>query len=129
MDEIVTKALIIGVSIFVTLIIVTVLIFEFTHIKDLYRVTAESQIKFEDRLDEFDKYRDSSNYFNGLDVRNTIEKYRQDKSVQVCIKEGEAITCEDESTILFIGEELYNHEYKSYMENIGTIFRIVFEKE
>ena len=126
MDEIVTKALIIGVSIFITLIIVTVLILEFTQIKDIYRITAESNITFEQRLDEFDKYRDSSNYFNGLDVKNTIEKYRNDKSVEVCIDEDGTIDCSDTITV---PRENYNKEYKSYMIEDGNVFQIVFENE
>lgn len=126
MDEIVTKALIIGVSIFVTLLIVTVLIFEFTQIRDIYKVTAETNITFEERLDEFNKYRDSSNYFNGLDVKNTIEKYRNDKTVDVCLEEDEVITCGDTFTV---SQSDYNKEYKSYMTENGIKFQIVFEKE
>ena len=126
MDEIGTKAIIIGVSIFVTLIIVTVLVFEFTQIQDIYKVTAETNITFEDRLDEFDKYRDSTNYFNGLDVKNTIEKYYNDKTVEVCIKDGEAIDCSDTLTV---DTSEYNKEYKAYMVEERTIFQIVFEKE
>ena len=70
MDEIATKSIIIGVSIFITLVIVTILIFEFTQIRSIYKTTAETNVSFEDRLDEFDKYRNSTNYFNGLDVKN-----------------------------------------------------------
>ena len=127
MDEIATKAIIIGVSIFVTMIIVTVLIFEFTQISNLYRTTAETDITFEERLDEFDKYRDSNNYFNGLDVKNTIEKYKNDDTVKVCIEEDDiTINCDD--TIEIMSQD-YNKEYKSYMEEESAIFKIVFEKE
>lgn len=126
MDEIVTKAIIIGVSIFVTLLIVTVLIFEFTQIRSVYKITAETNVTFEERLDEFDKYRDSNNYFNGLDVKNTIEKYKNDDTVDVCIKSGESINCSDSITI---NKDNYNKEYKSYMEEEGIKFKIIFEKE
>ena len=126
MDEIASKAIIIGVSIFVTLIIVTVLVFEFTQIRDVYRITAETNITFEDKLDEFDKYRDSNNYFNGLDVKNTIEKYRNDKTVDVCLEHDETFTCNDAFTV---DESEYNKEYKSYMMEEESKFKIVFEKE
>ncbi len=126
MDDIVTKALIIGVSIFVTLIVATVLILEFTQIKDIYRGVAETNIRFEDRLNEFDKYKDSNNYFNGLDVKNTIEKYKNDEGVQVCVISGGNMVCDD---TLEIAEEKYKEEYKSYIDEENSILKIVFEEE
>ena len=126
MDEIVTKAIIIGVSIFVTLLIVTVLIFEFTQISSVYKVTAETNITFEERLSEFDKYRDSTNYFNGLDVKNTIKKYKNDKSVEVCIDEAGAINCSDSITI---NKSDYKEPYKSRMEEDGIKYKIIFKRE
>lgn len=126
MDEITTKAIIIGVSIFVTIIILTVIIFEFSQIQSIYKITAETNITFEDRLDEFDKYRDSNNYFNGLDVKNTKAKYSSDKSVDVCLKTGGVEVCNDS---LNISDGEYNREYKASLEEIGNKFKIVFEKE
>lgn len=126
MDEIVTKAIIIGVSIFVTLLIVTVLIFEFTQISSVYKVTAETNITFEERLSEFDKYRDSTNYFNGLDVKNTIQKYKNDKSVDVCIDEGGTINCSDS---IIINKSDYKEPYKSRMDEEGIKYKIIFKKE
>jgi len=139
MDEIASKAVIIGVSIFVTLLIVTVLIFEFTQIKDLYRASAETDITFEARLDEFDKYRDSNNIFYGLDVRNTIEKYKNDPTVKVCINVGGVETCNEPvceekggvricNSTLVINEQDYNKKYKPSFKEDGTIFKIVFEE-
>ena len=139
MDEIASKAIIIGVSIFVTLIIITVLIFEFTQIKDIYRVTAETDVTFEAKLNEFDKYRDSNNYFNGLDVKNTIEKYKNDDTVDVCIKLGEETTCNDyvcedigginkcRNTII-IPESDYTKQYIVSFDDEALIYKIIFEK-
>lgn len=126
MDEITTKAIIIGVSVFVTLIIVTVIVFEFSQIQSVYKITAETNVSFEDRLDEFDKYRDSSNYFNGLDVKNTKAKYSSDKSVDVCLKTSGVEVCNDS---LNIPDSEYNREYKVSLEEIGSKFKIIFEKE
>lgn len=125
MDEIATKAIIIGVSIFVTLIIVTVLVFEFTQIRNLYKVTAETDITFEERLDEFDKYRDSNNYFNGLDVNNTIKKYKKDPTVDVCITEEDVENCSDD---LIISTENYKKKYIVNMTEDNAKYKIVFKK-
>lgn len=125
MDDIVTKALIIGVSIFVTLLVATVLILEFTEIKGLYRGVAETEIRFEDRLDEFDKYRDSNNYFNGLDVKNTIEKYKNDKTVQICeeIDDEGNIDCD-----VTITSDKYNKQYRARMDETSSKFIIIFKE-
>lgn len=125
MDELATKAIIIGVSIFVTLVIVTVLIFEFTQIQSLYKTTAETNVTFESKLDEFNKYKDSTNYFNGLDVKNTIEKYRGDATVEICLTVGGTTNCSDSH---IIDMEDYNKQYIVSTEDIGEKIRIIFEK-
>ena len=51
-DEISTKAIIIGISIFITMFILTVIIFEFNEIQNVYKQVAETDISFEERLDE-----------------------------------------------------------------------------
>ena len=124
MDEITTKALIIGVSIFVTLIVVTVIIFEFTQIKDIYKGVGETNVSFESNLDEFDKYRDSNNVFSGIDVKNTLAKYKNNKLVEVCVKQAE-LKCTD----VTINESEYNKEYFSTFEKIGSKYRIKFERK
>lgn len=124
MDEIATKALIIGVSIFVTLIIITVVIFEFTQIKEIYKGVGETDISFEERLDEFDKYRDSNNVFLGLDVKNTLEKYKNNNVVDVCVEQGGIDVCED----VTINEQDYNKQYVSTFEEIGSKYKITFKK-
>lgn len=124
MDEITTKAIIIGVSIFVTLIIVTVIIFEFSQIQSIYKVTAETNITFEERFNEFDKYKDANNYFNGLDVKNTNAKYINDKSVDVCLRNSVNEICNDS---LDIQSEDYNKEYTSSLESVENKYRIIFK--
>ena len=121
MDEIGTRAVIIGVGILVTLIIVTVVIFEFTEIQRAYRITAETDISFEERLDELDKYRDSNNDFTGLDVKNTVAKYKENKLIEVCLQDG-TLRCSD----INIDTRDYNKKYKSNLEQINNISRIIF---
>ena len=123
MDELATKALIVGVSIMVTLIIVTVVIFEFTEIKKVYKGTAEANITFESRLDEFDKYRDSSNIFTGLDVKNTIAKYVDDNLVDVCLQvQPDELVCSD----IQISKEQYNKEYSCDFQTSSNKYTIIF---
>ena len=121
MDEISTRAIIIGVSIFVTLIIVTVIIFEFSQIQKVYKVTAETDITFEERLDEFDKYRDSNNDLTGIDLRNTVAKYNDDETVEVCVQE-ETLKCSD----IEVDASDYNRKYSSRLEEINNKYRIIF---
>ena len=123
MDEIATRAIIIGISIFITLIIVTVVIFEFSQIQKVYKVTAETDVTFEERLNEFDKYKDSNNDFRGLDVKNTISKYEYDDSVEVCVQEA-ALKCSD----IIIEESDYNKKYSASLEEMNNINRIIFRE-
>lgn len=125
MDEITTKAIIIGVSILVTIIILTVIIFEFTQIQSVYKQVGQTNISFEDRLDEFDKYRDSSNLFTGLDVRNTVKKYINDKSVNVCINTNVGEVCNDSIDIEHLD---YKKEYSSILDETTNIFKIIFSE-
>lgn len=124
MDEISTKAVIIGVSIFVTVVVITVLVLEFTQIKGLYKITAETNVSFEDRLDEFDKYRDSTNIFSGLDVVNTVGKYKKDDAVQVYISDGSTKTFIENSSF----SPTYNWKYKADLVENTTVFEIIFER-
>ena len=125
MDEISTKAIIIGVSIFVTLIILTVIVFEFQQIQSVYKQVGQTNISFEEQLDEFDKYRDSNNLFTGLDVRNTVKKYANNKTVDVCIISVTGEVCNDRIQI----ENLdYKKEYSSRLDESTNIFKIIFSE-
>lgn len=124
MDEIATKAITIGVAVFITIVIFTVVLLEFGQISDIYSQTAETNITFEDRLDEFDKYRDSNNRFIGLDVVNTVAKYKDDTSVQVCVDEGSLIC----GNSINIGKEDYNKRYRAEFTEVNGIFRIKFSR-
>lgn len=123
MNELSVKAIVIGVSIFVTVIILTVIVFEFTEIQRLYSNVAQTDVSFESRLDEFDKYRDSNNDFNGLDVRNTLKKYEYESQVSVCVNDGRTEICDDN-----IDEDklIYNKKYISRLDDSSGINKIIF---
>lgn len=125
MDEISTKAIIIGVSIFVTLIILTVIVFEFQQIQSVYKQVGQTNISFEEQLDEFDKYRDSNNLFTGLDIRNTVKKYANNKAVDVCMTSIAGEICNDSIQI----ENLdYKKGYSSRVDETTNIFKIIFSE-
>lgn len=124
MDEISTKALIIGISLFITTVIITIVVFEFTTIRDLYKGVAETDISFDSQFDEFDKYRNSANIFSGLDVKNTSNKYKNNDLVEVCINDpSTGLRCLDT-----IDEPLisYKDKYISRLEEINNRYRIIF---
>ena len=122
MDELSTKAVIIGVSIFVTITILTVVLLEFTQISDIYEHVGETNITFEERLDEFDKYRDKNNVFSGIDVLNTLSKYKNNALVDVCVNEA-SLKCNDEVTI---GEEYYGNKFNATLIENGNKYIIKF---
>lgn len=124
MEEIGTKAVVIGVSIFITLFIVTIIIFEYAEITNLFKQTGEIDITFEERMDEFNKYKDENNEFIGLDIENILRKYKDDKSIDICIGETEQ-KCNDE---IVINQTEYNHKYKAKFID-GKKFKIVFIKK
>lgn len=123
MDEISTKAIVIGISIFVTMIIITFILLEYDQISDLYKNVEKTDISFESKLDELDKYRDSNNEFNGLDVRNTIKKYENSKLVDVCIRESPDDICNDSINIDSLD---YSTKYYSEFKEINNVFVITF---
>ncbi|MDD2627416.1 MAG: hypothetical protein PHR25_02630 [Clostridia bacterium] len=125
MDEISTRAIIIGVAIFVTMFITTVVILEFTHIREIYKNVGETDVSLESKLDELNKYKDSINEFNGLDVRNTVEKYKNNKTIEVCINNGGGYICSD----INISESQYTDIYTSELISISKGIRILFSKK
>lgn len=125
MDEIAIKSVVIGVSIFVTLLIFTVIIFEYAEITNLYKQTGEINTTFEKQMDEFNKYKDENNEFVGLDVENAVKKYKEDSTVDVCVGEVDQ-KCNDEITINKSG---YKEKYKSKFIDNNGMYKIVFIKK
>ena len=124
MDELSTKAIIIGISVFVTLTIITVIIFEFTTIKELYKGVAETDVSFESKFNELNKYKEGNNLFSGIDLKNTVNKYKDNDLVEVCIDTGSGnLDCSKN-----IDEPIINYgsKYKSLLKEIGMKYQIVF---
>lgn len=119
MEETGVKALLIGVSIFITLIIVTVVIMEFFQIGEIYKSVGETNVSFESKFDEFSKFNDSNNIFNGVNVKNYIKKYKNDDSVDVCINS----ICNDNININIINN---SDEYTPTLEETNKGYKIVF---
>ena len=124
MDDISIKALIIGVSIFVTMLITTVVLFEFQQISNIYKGVAETDITFESRLDELNKYDDSNNEFYGLDVLNTVEKYRHEDTINVCLGEETWGLCKD---VITDADVAFDSKYTSKLEKTNKGYSIIFE--
>ena len=125
MDELGSKAVMIGVAIFITLLIVTVVILEFEHISNIYGQVAETDISFEAHLDELDKFRNSNNEFSGLDVKNTFEKYRENGEIDVCVGGNNESQCAD-AAIIPDDTSKYKDKYYAVLENTSVGYRIVF---
>lgn len=122
MDELGVKSVIIGVSILVTLTIVTVIILEFSQISNIYKATGETNITFEENLDEFNKFKDSGNEFNGLDVKNTVQKYKKNSMVNVCVGLVDPV-CDDE---INIPRENFEDKYTAEFTEENEIYKITF---
>lgn len=128
MDEIAVKTLIIGVGIFVTILITTVIIGEFFQINQIYKSVGETDVSFESRFNELDKFNDSTNEFNGLDVRNYIKKYEDNASIDVCVND----VCEDINIDNICNKESNlngcSEMYSSKLEKTTKGYKIVFSR-
>ena len=124
MDEIATKAVVVAVSILVTLTIVTILILEYSEIGEIYKGVGETNISFEGQFDELDKFRNSGNVFNGIEVRNFFKKYKDNKTIDVCV-DGLAEVCNDFVDITGL---LSTDEYKASLEETTIGYKIIFTK-
>lgn len=126
MDEIAVKALIIGVGIFITIVITTVVIAEFFQINQIYKSVGETDVSFESQFNELDKFNDSTNEFNGLDVKNYIKKYENNESIEVCVNG----VCEDINIHSICDKESNlsgcSDPYRAELEKTNKGYRIIF---
>jgi len=120
LEELGVKALLIGVAIFVTLLITSIVMLEFFQIGEIYKHVGEVNPSFEERFDKLDKFRNVNNVFTGLDVKNYINKYKNDNNIKVCLDNG---TCDDPNNIP------YNEEYSPGLESTGNKYIITFTKK
>lgn len=85
MDNTVNKALMIGVGMFVTVIIVSAVIGVVNEIKKVYAGVYNTDTNIASRFNEFTKYEETNR--TGLDMINTANKYYDDNLVIVEYKE------------------------------------------
>lgn len=98
-----SKALLIGVGVFITLSITSIVIVIFGQVKDVYKQVYNTNISLKDRFGEFDKYNGS--IMSGMDMYNTYKKYRNNPDVEV-LYENSPIMIDDQGKIA-----IYNFQY------------------
>lgn len=89
MDEITSKALTIGVAVFITIAITSGLLIVIDQIKGIYGQVYETDISLQSSFSEFDAYDNVQK--TGIDVINTIKKYENDLGVIVQLSNGSSI--------------------------------------
>lgn len=105
-----SKALLIGVGVFVTLSIASLVIVIFGQVKDVYKQVYNTNISLKDRFGEFSKYNGS--IMTGMDMYNTYKKYRNNPDVQV-LYEGSPIMIDNNGKIAIINYE-YDTKYRVF---------------
>ena len=82
MDYTTSKAFVIGIGIFVTLIIVGSLILVFTTIADIYNATENTDTSIASQFDNvYSMYSGAS--LNALNLMNTLRKYETDSQIRI----------------------------------------------
>lgn len=84
MDYMSNKALIIAVSLFVTMAIASAVLFTINQVKTVYKQVYETDVSIQSSFSEFDEYDDTLK--TGLDMVNTAKKYKDNPSVYVVNK-------------------------------------------
>lgn len=91
MDEISTRYIIIAVGIYITLIVLTSVIFVVNNVKDVFSVSNRTNISIQSRIDSIeDMYNGAT--LNGVDLVNAITRYEEDDTVTVVYPSKSAIT-------------------------------------
>ena len=85
MDDITTRAIIIGVNIFVTITIVSLVIIMFSQMGDIYGVVANTDTSIASRFDDiYSMYNGRTE--TGVGLLNTIKQFEEDNEYLVVIK-------------------------------------------
>lgn len=132
MDEISTKAINIGVAVFITIIIISGVFFVINQIKTIYGQVYETDISIQNSFSEFDQY--DNTVKTGIDVINAAKKYVENPLVIVRI----GATQINEKSATFYTKyssynvknltELGNQKYKATMskDNSTGVMTITF---
>lgn len=107
MGEAANKAIMFGVSIFVTIMIISGIMFIFSQMQEVYKQVGSTDTSISSRFGEYAPYDNTT--VTGLDVMNCANKYYNKNLVVVIYKSGEVNT---ESGINFLNEENNNGNLK-----------------
>lgn len=140
MEWISSKAVYIGVGIFVTIAIVSGVIMSFTKVGEIYGQVQSLNISIKDELDNiYSKY--SGAKLNGVDLLNVIKKYEQDDDIEVWYPERNEILKSSEyishtkREVVILGEYMesgtngfsYEKEYTVNVTEKNSKITIIFE--
>lgn len=82
MDEISTRYIIMAVGIYITLIVLTSVIFVANNVGDVFSVSNRTNISIQSRIDSIEDMYDGAT-LNGVDLVNAIARYEEDDTVTV----------------------------------------------
>lgn len=94
MDDITTKAIVIGVNIFVTMAILTIIIIMFSQMGEIYGIVSTTDNSIASTFDSvYAMY--NGRTMTGLGLLNTVKKYETDKEQDVIISYPGSATVKD----------------------------------
>lgn len=130
MNETTNRALMIGVAIFVTLSITSAIFVTINQIKGIYKYVYNTDISLKGKFSEFQAY--EGGHFTGLDVINTVKKYRGNQLVKVNygnLSSSVTITLDSNDMASNIPSFSYSAKYKSDLKTVSDTYIIIFEAE
>lgn len=80
MEEMSSKAINIGVALFITIIIISGVFYVINQVKTIYGQVYETNTSIQDRFSEFDQFDNTKK--TGIDVLNAVKKYRNNSLVK-----------------------------------------------
>lgn len=87
MDFVATKAMVIGVGIFITLAITTTILFIFNQISSIYQKVYQTEVGIKEEFNEYTMYQNAK--FTGLELYNTVRKFRDNNNVRISVNNVE----------------------------------------
>lgn len=86
MDNVTNRAILIGVSLTVSISIISILIIVIGQVREIYQVNSQNSFLFTEGFTEFDMY--NNTMVKGIDVLNCIKKYEMDDRIIVEVNSG-----------------------------------------
>lgn len=112
MDYMSNKALIIAVSLIVTMTIASAVLFTINQVKGIYKTVYETDTLIQSNFDEFDAYDGAVK--TKLDLLNTLKKYKDKTNIYVTYKKKDDLGTNNATKINTAKNAQYN---LSYIEN------------